>query len=114
MKRLTSCLIAGATVLAVVPAAADASISAARAEQAAKKAVAPLEAQSIACFKATFDPRKRKVASQHACVITVASAPGETCAVTVTVTEKRRPRRVSSKVTVPLRCFATPLPAGQI
>jgi hypothetical protein len=114
MKRITACLVAGASVLAVVPSAADAAISSARAEQHAKTAIAPLEAQSATCFKATFDPRKPKVASQHACVMFVASAPGETCTVTVTVTEKRRPRRVSSKVTVPLRCFATPQALGQL
>jgi hypothetical protein len=114
MKRITACLVAGATVLAVVPTSANAALSPARAEQHAKRAIAPVQPRSVACFKATFDPRKRKVASQHACVMTLASAPGETCAVTVTVTEKRRPRRVSSKVTVPLRCFATPPPLGQL
>jgi hypothetical protein len=113
MKRITACLIAGATVLAVVPSSVNAAISPARAEQAAKTAIAPIEPQSIACFRATLDPRKRSIASQHACVITVASAPGETCTLAVTVTEKRRPRRISSKVTVPLHCFASPPPIGQ-
>lgn len=112
MKRITACLVAGATVLAVVPSSANAALSPARAERHAKRAVAPLQAESTACFRATFDPRKKRIAAQHACVIAVASAPGETCTVTVTVTERRRPRRVSSKVTVPLRCFATPPAAG--
>jgi len=112
MKRITACLVAGAALLAVVPTSANAALSSARAEQHAKRAIAPLQAESTACFRATFDPRKPKIAAQHACVITVASAPGETCIVTVTVTERRRPRRVSSKVTIPLRCFATPPAAG--
>jgi hypothetical protein len=113
MKRIITCLIAGSVAVAVLP-AADASTSADRAEQRAERAIAPLRAQSTACFKATFNPRTRNVPSQYACVITVASAPGETCIVTVTVTERTRPRRVSAKVTIPLRCFATPAPPGQI
>ena len=114
MKRITACLIAGATVVAAVPSSATAALSPARAEQHAKQAIAPLQAESTTCFRATFDPRKRTIAAQHACVITVAAPPGETCTVAVTVTEKRRPRRVSAKVTVPLRCFATPAPAGSL
>jgi hypothetical protein len=113
MKRLTAFVVAGATLVAVVPSSANAALSTVRAERAAERAIAPLQAESSACFRATFDPRKRKIASQHVCVMFTASAPGETCAVTVTVTEKRRPRRVSAKVTVPHRCFATPLPPGQ-
>ena len=114
MKRITACLIAGAAVVAAVPSSANAALSPARAEQHAKRAIVPLQPFSTACFKATADPRKPKVASQHACVMFVASAPGETCTITVTVTEKRRPRRVGAKVTIPLHCFATPGSAGQI
>jgi len=114
MKRFTTCLIIGSVAVAVQPAAADASISTARAKQRAERAIAPLPAQSTACFKATFHPRKRRVRSQYACVITVPSAPGDTCIVTVTVTEKVRPRRIRAKVTIPLRCFRTPEPPGQI
>jgi hypothetical protein len=113
MTRITTCLIAASVAAAALPAAADASMSTAGARQHAERAIAPLRAQSTACFKATFDQRTRKVPSQYACVITVASAPGETCIVTVTVAERDR-RRVSAKVTIPLRCFATPAPLGPI
>jgi hypothetical protein len=89
-------------------------MSSARAAQHAERAIAPLQAQSAACFKATVDQRKRKVPSLYACVITVASAPGETCIVTVTVPQRDRRRPVTVTVTIPLRCFATPAPLGQI
>jgi hypothetical protein len=110
MKRLIPCLIAGAVV--AVPAAADASaVSTARAEQAAKQVVAPLQAESVLCFRATFDPRKPRI-ERHVCVVRVPSPAGENCIVTVTATAKKRPRRVSAKVSVPLRCVAIQPPLG--
>jgi hypothetical protein len=110
MKRLIPLVIAG-SVLAV-PAGADAAvISTARAEQAAKQVVAPLQAQSVACFRATFDPRRPRI-ERHACIVRVPSPAGENCIVTVAVTAKKRPRRVSAKVSIPLRCVPIPPPLG--
>ena len=110
MKRIATCLIAGAVLAA--PAGADASlVSSARAEQEASRAVAPLQAESVACFRSAFNPRKPRV--EHlTCVVFTAARPGDTCAVTVDVTARKRPRRVSTKVIVPLRCWATALPIG--
>jgi hypothetical protein len=41
-------------------------------------------------------------------VVTVPAAPDETCIVTVVVQQRAKPRRVSAKVTIPLRCFKLP------
>ena len=104
MRRVIGSLIVVAVLAA--PAGADASLSAARAEQEAAKAVAPIPAESVACFGATFDARRKapKV-ERRFCVVHVPAAEGEECIVTVQVTSRSRPRRVSSKVTIPLRCF---------
>jgi hypothetical protein len=110
MKRALTIIAAGAA-LAALPASADAALSPARAERAAKQAIAPLQAHSVACFKATFDPRRPRL-ERHACVVAVAGPANEICVVTVTVTAKKRPRRVSAKVTIPLRCFGTSPPLG--
>jgi hypothetical protein len=100
-------LVAGA--LLAVPTGAHAAISPARAEQAAKQAVAPLEVQSIACFRGNFlGPRVQT--ERYYCVAYVAARPGDTCTISVTVKATKRPRRVSAKVTIPLRCFSTPAP----
>ena len=104
MRRVAAVLVSG-TVLAA-PAGADASLSAARAEKEAARAVAPLQAKSVACFNATADLRRPKGrVAQRFCVVTVPSAPEETCIVTVVVQQRAKPRRVSAQVTIPLRCF---------
>lgn len=110
MKRVATCLIAVAVL--TVPAGADAAIvSTARAELEAKRAVAPLQAESVACFRSSFTPRTRR-AEHLTCVVFTPAAAGQTCAVTVDVKAKKRPRRVSAKVIVPLRCWTTALPIG--
>jgi hypothetical protein len=99
MRRAAAVLVAGAVLAA--PAGADASLSAARAEREATRAVAPLQVESVACFKTT--PRTR--IAKRTCVVTVPSGTEETCVVTVLVQQRSKPRRVSAKVTIPLRCF---------
>ena len=107
MRKLMGVLIAGALLAA--PSGADAALSAARAEQEAAKAVAPQKAESIACFGTSFSPRdKAKRVERRLCVVNVPAAQGETCIVTVQVTARSRPRRVSARVIIPQRCFATP------
>ena len=108
MKRLTSIVLAGAA-LAAVPATADAGLSTARAQQAARAAVAPLPVESTRCFNATITPRRG--IHKAFCVVNIAAAAGEECTVTVLVTSRTRPRRVSARVTIPLRChLRQPLP----
>jgi hypothetical protein len=112
MKRIATSLIAGAVL--AVPAGADAAIvSTARAEVEAGRAVAPLQVESVACFRSAFNPRKPRV--EHlSCVVFTPAPAGQTCAVTVDVKARKRPRRISSRVIVPLRCWATALPIGSI
>jgi hypothetical protein len=86
-------------------------VSTARAEIEAKRAVAPLQAESVACFRSAFTPRTPRV-EHMSCVVVTPAPVGQTCAVTVDVKARKSPRRVSSRVIVPLRCWATALPIG--
>jgi hypothetical protein len=104
MRGAAAVVVAGAVLAA--PAGADASLSAARAEREARRAVAPLLVESVACFKTTPQPRRTKARiAKRICVVTVPSGNEATCIVTVAVRQRSKPRRVSSKVTIPLRCF---------
>ena len=95
-----------------VPVAAKADLSSARAQNAARAAVAPLPVEARRCFKQTPSPRRG--VSRAFCVVNVAAPAGRQCTVTVVVTERSRPRRVSGRVTVPLRCHVKPPPLGDV
>ena len=114
MRRTTAALLAGAALAATAPAPASAQsgVSAARVQQAARAAVAPLPVQSARCFAVTTRPR-RGVSRSH-CVVEVAARAEEQCVVTVLVTTRSRPRRVSARVTIPLRCHLRPPPLGAL
>ena len=105
MKRIATALIAGAVLAA--PAGADASLSAARAEREAARAVAPLQVQSVRCFATSIDPGRRPArVLRRLCIVGVPAPAGEVCNVTVRVTAQSRPRRVSAAVIIPQRCFS--------
>jgi hypothetical protein len=102
MRRVAAVILAGAAVAATASATADAGVSSARVQQAARAAVAPLPAESTRCFDQTA--KQRRGVKTSFCVVNVAAPAGEQCVVTVRVTTRSRPRRVSARVTAPLRC----------
>ena len=111
MRRLAAVLLASATVAGIAASSAEAGLSAARAGQAARAAVGQLPVESTRCFKAT---KTRRGVDKSFCVVDVAAPAGESCVVTVVVTQRSRPRRVSARVTIPLRCHLRPPPPREL
>lgn len=111
MRRIGAVLLASATVAGLAASSAEAGLSAARAGQAARAAVAPLPVESTRCFKPTTKPRRG--VDKSFCVVDVAAPAGESCIVTVVVTQRSRPRRVGARVTIPLRCHLQPPRPGE-
>jgi hypothetical protein len=108
--RAIALTLAGAALAG--PATAHADLSAARAERAARTAVAPAPVESTRCFKATV--KQRRGVDRAFCVVNVVAPAGQECVATVAVTSRTRPRRVSAKVTIPLRCHPRQPGAGEL
>jgi hypothetical protein len=112
MRRLGTLSVIGALLAAPVLAQAgpQSDANATRVQNAARAALVPLPVESTRCFAATA--RKRRGITRAFCVVNVAAPAGEECSATVRVTARSRPRRVTARVTIPLRCHRRQPPPG--
>jgi hypothetical protein len=103
MRRLALMAAAGAVLL--TPATADAGLSKTRAQAEAARAITPLEAESVSCFRVVPRTRRQAKVDRQVCVVFSAAPPGDQCLTTVSVSKHKRSRRVRTRIIVPHRCF---------